>query len=111
MSDHSLALVPVNAGYHQSIDLFARGRTVDTGLLAEALVYYDKILINVDNPHQFAEFISWLIQQGLSVQSINELFREGVLGVYDFSFTTNPYVMFSQPDGIHIHGVFIFKTN
>lgn len=64
MSDHPVALVPLGSGYTQSMDLFARGRPIDTGLLAEALVYYDRVLINVDNPEKFSQLISWLVQQG-----------------------------------------------
>lgn len=109
MSDHSLAFVPLGAGYHQSTDVFARGRPIDTGLLAEALIYYDRVLINVDNPVQFSQLISWLIQQGLSVPNIIALFRDRVFGIYDFAFTTNPYVDFHPPDGIQIHGLYNFQ--
>lgn len=105
MSDHSLAFVPLGTGYVQSTDLLARGRPVDTGLLAEALVYYDRVLINVDNPEQFSALISWLIQQGLSIGNIIGLFRDGVFSVYDFAFHTNPFVDF-HPDGIAIHGLY-----
>jgi hypothetical protein len=51
ISDSSVALVPVASGYFQSPELFARGRTVDTGLLAEALIFYDRVLV-----HAFAEW-------------------------------------------------------
>ncbi|MCU1264552.1 MAG: hypothetical protein JWM21_870 [Acidobacteria bacterium] len=105
MSDHSLAFVPLGSGYHQSTDLFARGRPVDTGLLAEALIYYDRVLINVDNPLQFSQLISWLVQQGLSAGDITALFREGIFQVYDFAFTTNPFVDF-QGDNVQVHGLY-----
>ncbi len=105
MSDHTLAFVPLGTGYVQSTDLFARGRAVDTGLLAEALIYYDRLMISVENLHQFSSLVSYLIQQGLTVANISALFRDGVFGVYDFAFYTNPYVEF-QPDGIKIHGLY-----
>ena len=92
MTERSLALVPVASGYFQSPELFARGRTVDTGLLAEALVFYDQVLIHVDNPHQFADLISWLVQQGLSQRDLLRLIREGSLQIYNYAFTTNPHV-------------------
>jgi hypothetical protein len=106
VSDHSRAFVPLGAGYHQSTDVFARGRSVDSGLLAEALVYYDRVLINVDNPHRFADLISWLVQQGLTVPNIIALVRDGVLGIYDFAFFTSPYVDFVGDEGLIIHGLF-----
>jgi len=104
--DHSVVLVPLGAGYHQSTDVFARGRSVDTGLLAEALIYYDRVLIHVDNPVQFSQLISLLIQQGLSIANIIALFRAGVLGIYNFAFTTNPYIDFLSPESVQIHGLY-----
>lgn len=109
MSDHTLAFVPLGAGYVQSMDLFARGRRVDTGLLAEALIYFDRLLINVENPDQFSQLFSLLIQQGLSVADIIALFHDGTFNVYDFAFTTNPYVKFQQARNIHIHDLLHFQ--
>ncbi len=72
--------------------MFARGRTVDTGLLAEALIFYDQVLKHVDNPHQFADLISWLVQQGLSQPELLRLIREGSVQIYNYAFTTNAHV-------------------
>lgn len=108
MSDHTLALVPLSTGYHQAPDLLARHRSVDTGLLAEALIYYDRTLITVDNPHHFADLISWLTQQGLSHSQLIDLLQEGTLSVYYYAFTTNPYVEFRN-SGLHIHGLYNFQ--
>lgn len=102
MTERSVALVPVASGYFQSPELFARGRTVDTGLLAEALVFYDQVLIHVDNPHQFADLISWLVQQGLSQADLLRLIREGSLQIYNYAFTTNPHV---EPANGFIYGL------
>lgn len=101
MSDHSLAFVPVGAGYIQAADVLARGRHVDTGLLAESLVYYDRILVNVENPHQFAELIAWLVSHGLALDTITSLFSNGIFQVCDFAFTTNPYTEF-QGESVQI---------
>jgi len=107
-SDHGLALVPLGTGYHQSPDVFARGRSVDTGLLAESLIYYDRVLITVDNPVRSSELISLLVQQGLPASDIIELFRDGTLQVLNFAFYTNPYVEFRE-SGLHIHGLYNFQ--
>jgi len=106
MSNHDVAFVPLGTGYHQSMDLHAVGRAVDTGLLAEALIYYDRVLIHVDNPVQFSKLITLLMSQGLTAANITALFRAGVLGVYNFAFTTNPYVDFVSPDSVQIHGLY-----
>lgn len=102
MSNRSQAFVPVASGYFQSPELFARGRTVDTGLLAEALVFYDQILVQVDNPHQFADLISWLIQQGLTHADLLRLIRQDALKFYNYAFTTNPHV---EPSNGFIYGL------
>jgi hypothetical protein len=104
-SDHGFALVPLGAGYHQSPDVLARGRSVDTGLLAESLIYYDRVLITVDNPVRFADLISLLVQQGLPASDIIALFSDGTIQVLNFAFTTNPYVEFRE-SGLHIHGLY-----
>lgn len=109
VSNHSLAFVPLGAGYHQSTDIFARGRPIDTGLLAESLIYYDRVLMHVDSPVQFSQLISLLIQQGLSVADIIALFRADVIGIYNFAFTTNPFIDFISPDSIQIHGLYNFQ--
>jgi len=106
MTDHSRAFVPVASGYFQSPELFARGRTVDTGLLAEALVFYDRVLIHVDNPHQFADLISWLTQQGLKRADLLRLLRDGTIQIYNYAFTTNPY---GDPSNRFIYGLYNFS--
>ena len=63
MSDHVTALVPIESWCYNSPVLRANGSTVDLGLLAEALIYYDRVLINVANPLQFAEMLNWFIAQ------------------------------------------------
>jgi len=105
VTNHGLALVPLGVGYHQSPDVLARGRSVDTGLLAESLIYYDRVLITVDNPVRFCDLISLLVQQGLPNSDVIALFRDGTLQVLNFAFTTNPYVEFRE-SGLHIHGLY-----
>lgn len=79
MSNHKAALVPLATGYLQSPELLARGRKTDKGIFAESLIYHDSVYVHVDNPEQFADFISLLIQQGLSYDLLNELLEEGSL--------------------------------
>lgn len=83
MSDHRTALVPLASGYLQSPELLAKGRKADTGIFAESLLYYDSVYVHVNNPEQFADFISLLIQQGLSYHSLNDLIEEGSLRFFN----------------------------
>lgn len=79
MSNHQAALVPLGTGLFQSPGLLAKGRRADTGIFAEALLYYDTVYVHVDNPEQFAAFIGLLIQQGMSFRNLNRLVKDGVL--------------------------------
>ena len=83
MSNHKIALVPLATGYFQSPELLAKGRKADTGLFAESLIYYDSVYVHVDNPEQFTNFISLLIQQGLSYEKLIELVEEGTIRFFN----------------------------
>lgn len=83
MSNHKIALVPLATGYFQSPELLMKGRRADTGLFAESLIYYDSVYVHVDNPEQFASFISLLIQQGLTYETLFELIEEGVIRFFN----------------------------
>lgn len=83
MSNHKIALVPLSTGYHQSPELLWKGRKADTGIFAESLIYYDSVYVHVDNPEQFADFISLLVQQGLSYEALCELVEEGTLRFFN----------------------------
>lgn len=96
MSDHRIALVPLATGYFQSPELFSKGRKADTGLFAESLIYYDSVYVHVDNPEQFASFISLLIQQGLSYENLIELVDQGVVRFFN-TVLVMPYMGTGHP--------------
>lgn len=87
MSDHTTALVPIEAWCYNSPELRANGTLVDVGLLAEALIYYDRVLVNVANQPQFAELLSWFVAQN-KYGDFLALINSGVLKIYDCSFAT-----------------------
>lgn len=87
MSDHSLSIVPISAWCYSSPDILYQGHSVDIGLLAEALIYYDSVLINVDNPIHFASLIEWFVKQR-KYDDLLALVSDGTLRVYDYSFLT-----------------------
>lgn len=96
MSDHSRAFVPLDVDVQSSPELKEQGRRVDVGLLAEALLYYDRILFNVANPHLFTELINWFLERGFYAQLI-DLLRKETLQVYYYAFYTLPLV---HPNGV-----------
>src|SRR5918999_3939982 len=76
VSDHSMAFVPIPTWEYQSPELHKRGIQIDIGLLAEALVYYDKLLVYPGNRHEFASFVRWFAQRGL-INELIALLRDG----------------------------------
>lgn len=89
MSDHKTALVPIATSEHSSPALFQRGVAADTGLFAESLIYYDKVHVHYGNAHQFAAFVSRLVQQGLSYEQLIDLLDDDVIRFFT-AFTAHP---------------------
>jgi len=68
-------------------ELLSRGISVDLGLLAEALIYYDHVAANITTQPQFAEFLQWFIRQG-RLTDLVRLVRDGAVRIYDYAFAT-----------------------
>ena len=81
MSEHTTALVPIETWAYQSPELRASGKQIDVGLLAESLVYYEAILLNIGNQPQLAELLRWLIGQG-ALEDFLALLRDGTIRIY-----------------------------
>jgi len=87
MAKHDSALVPIETWAYSSPSLRSTGRIVDIGLFAEALVYYDCVIVNPANQRQFANFLEWFIQQN-GLDDFYALLQEGSLKIYDYAFIT-----------------------
>ncbi len=87
MAGHTRALVPLESWAYNSPKLRASGRGVDIGLMAEALIYYEAILINVSNQPLFAELLRWFVERGLYDEFLG-LVRDSTITFYDYSFAT-----------------------
>lgn len=86
-SNHSLAFVPIESWAYSSPDLISTGRSLDIGLLAEALIYYDQVIVNVGTQGQFAQLLEWFVRQG-RLHELLTLFTDSTLQVYEYSFIT-----------------------
>jgi len=64
------------------------GRSIDIGLFAEALIYYDRVIINPTNPMQFAELLSWLLENN-DLDDYYALVESGNIDLYEYSFMTS----------------------
>ena len=96
MSKHTTALVPLSTWCYNSPMLRANGQPVDFGLLAEALIYYDQVLINVDNPSDLAALLGWFTKQDKFADFV-ALVKDGTLKIYDFAFMTSAV----EKDGVY----------
>lgn len=91
MSDHTTALVPIATGQISSPELHEKSVAVDVGLFAEALVYYDRLLVQPGSPGQFGAFVRWFAQRGL-LQELIALIRDDTVRIYDYAFLVNPMI-------------------
>jgi hypothetical protein len=107
MSNHFKALVPIESWAYNSPEIRHKGNSVDIGLMAEALIYYDQILLNITNQPQFAEFLNWFVTQKKYGELIS-LFQDETIKLYDYSFATaaifdaarNSYIIMNMQDPI-----------
>ncbi len=63
MPQHTTTLVPIEAWPYSSPELKDQGRIVNIGLLGEALLYYERVLLEVTDGRQLAEIVRWFIRQ------------------------------------------------
>ncbi|MDP1715235.1 MAG: hypothetical protein Q8L41_10880 [Anaerolineales bacterium] len=107
MSNHSKTLVPLESWSYNSPEIRYRGNSVDIGLMAEALIYYDQVFLNITNQPQLAEFINWFVAQK-KYADLLALFRDETIKLYDYSFATaafldaasNSYMIMNMQDPI-----------
>ena len=82
MSDHSAVLVPVETWAYSAPKLKGAGTNVDIGLFAEALLYYDRVLLNFTTQPQLADALRWLALQRGWFRRHKGLERVMNLGLY-----------------------------
>ena len=94
--DHTTALVPLETWAYSAPALRAEGINIDIGLLAESLLYYDRVLINVATQPHLADLLVWLSRQRdstrrhLGLRQFIRLLEKGVIEFYDYSFLAIP---------------------
>jgi hypothetical protein len=89
MREHSVALVPIETWCYQSPILKHAGRPLDMGLFAEALLYYDHVLVVPANEPGFAAFVQWFTERNL-FEELLALLKDGTVGIYYYAFSTAP---------------------
>lgn len=96
MSDHTTALVPISTWCYNSPDVRAAGRSVDIGLFAEALMYYDRVAVSITTQPEFAEFLRWFLDAN-RFDDLLALFADGTIKIYDYAFAT----LAAEKDGVY----------
>jgi len=91
MSTHESVLVPLATSHLQAPNLYTQGVVTDVGLFAEALLYYDSIYVKAGNTLQFANFVSTLIQNGVTYSQLINLVETGVVR-FVTTVSVHPYV-------------------
>jgi hypothetical protein len=115
-NDHTTAIVPLQCWAYES-PLLRRDRTpIDVGLLAEALIYYDRILLipvtevpvakvfetppvtkeparpfDAEWRRSFLQLVEWFVQRDAYAELV-ALFSDGTLNVYHYAFYTLPMI-------------------
>lgn len=97
MSDHSTALVPLESWCYHSPELLRTGKQVDIGLMAEALIYYEQVIVDIANQPQLVEFVRWFVEQGKFADLV-ALLSEGTIQIHHYAFVTLP---------VHKEGMYI----
>lgn len=87
MSDHKKTIVPLESWCYKSPELRFKGKLIDIGLFAEALIYYDQVIINFSTQAQFIEFLNWFVVQGKYPELIR-LLNDQTIVIYYYAFTT-----------------------
>jgi hypothetical protein len=81
------AFVPLEAWIYHSPDVQLLGKSIDIGLLMEALVYYDQVYFGITSDEQFAQLVLWFRSQGAAEELI-ALLGDEVLIPYYYAFVT-----------------------
>lgn len=89
MSKHTEALVPIEAWAYGSPELRLRDKRVDLGLLAEALIYFDRVHLNIATQPHLADLLQWVLDQE-AFGILRSLIYDGIVEVYEYSFAPAP---------------------
>jgi len=89
MSDHYTCLLPVETWAYSGPLLRYSGKRSDLGLLAEALIYYERLLVDPGSQVHFAELLAWFHEQG-RLDDLLALIQDGTITLYHCAFASAP---------------------
>jgi len=86
-NDHRRTFVPVEAWEYNSPLLKVQGHHTDIGLFAEALLYYDQVIVDIQTPRQLADIVAWAARNG-HIGRLIQIIRDGIVTVHHHGFLT-----------------------
>ena len=89
-SDHTTTLVPLETWEYHSPLIARSGARVDVGGVAEALIYYDRLLVNVQSVQELEALFEFFARDGQQ-DALAALVREGSVRICHFAFTNDPF--------------------
>lgn len=87
--DKSEVLVPLETWFGNSPDLVRAGKTVDIGALGESLLYYDSVLMDVNDGQHLGAILDWFAGS-CKPESFLGLLESGDIWLYHYNFVVNP---------------------
>lgn len=81
--------MPLEVWHYNSPELKRSGRVIDIGLVAEALIFYDRVYFAFTSDEQFVRVVAWFRGAGM-LDSLVSLLDDGVLVPYFYAFATSP---------------------
>jgi len=107
MPPHETAFLPIHTWTYSSPDQARQGRTIDIGLLAEALLYYEQVVIEMTDGPDLPEFVSWFDQQDRLVDLLAML-EDRTITFYGYDYMLKPLKI--TGGGVSTHAVTKFLT-
>ncbi len=89
MSEEKTVLVDVETWAGNAPDLVKIGHQADIGAVAEALVYYDKVLLNIDHRKHMHAVLDWF-HQTVGTDVFVKLLLSGEVKLYHYAFSSPP---------------------
>lgn len=83
----SATLVPLEVWHYNSPELLRAGRAIDVGLIAEALIFYDRVYFAFTNEEQFARLVAWFHASGMT-ETLISLLDDGTLVPHFYAFSS-----------------------
>ena len=90
MTKKKRCFVPIECWPFASPDLFFEGKKTDIGLLAEALVLFENVTLNIQTPASLADLLESFRSQFGDLSFLFELFQDRVIVIHFFDFMSAP---------------------